>query len=163
VVFLHSQEMDYERRPAYADWVALEVVPWVDREYTTDPSPGRRASLGMGFEGAFALAAALENRGVFGRVATQSMFLMTEDEAYLEPLVASAAEQPLAVFLERARWDFRADHEGWNTATTNLKLAALLRQRGYEPVESEALDGFGWGAWRNRFDRVLEWTFPLAR
>lgn len=162
VVFIHVHRTDFEKRPAYVDWVALDLVPFIDREYPTDARAERRASLGMGFEGSFALASALANRGVFGRVATQSMFLMTEDEAYLEPLVASAAEQPLAIFMERGRWDFRADHEGWSTAAANLKLAGFLRRRGYQPVESEALDGFGWGAWRNRFDQVFEWTFPLA-
>ncbi len=159
VVFIHSGETDPEHHAAYDDWVALELVPFIDRTYPTDGRPERRASVAMGFDGVLAFSSALRNRGVFGRVATQSAaFPMTDGR--LGALVATAAEQPLAIFIERARWDYRAEHEGWNSAADNLALAALLRQRGYEPVESEALDGFGWGSWRNRYDKVFEFLFP---
>jgi enterochelin esterase-like enzyme len=158
-VFIHplEEEPGYE---VYLEWMAKELVPFVDRAYPTDPRPERRASVGMGGGGGAAHDAALAAHGLFGRVAVQSPAIFTEDENRLKALAAAAAGRALAMYFERSRWDLRAELEAWDIADTARALAAYLRQQGFQPVEHEALDGYGWGSWRNRYDRVFGFLFP---
>lgn len=134
--------------------LADEIVPYVDHTYRTRPERAGRALVGAGFAGYEALDAALRRPDMFGRVSTQSAFMLTEGLDQLKVLATAAASLP-ALTLEWSTYDLRGEHEGWNNARSNRALADFLRTRGATVDTREVHEGFSWGSWRNRADAVF--------
>ena len=146
----------------YAQMLAEEVVPLIDKTYRTIPMPEARLSYGTASSGYMAFYAAFKHPGVFGNVASQSIVMLNYNEDILKPLVKTASEQPLNIYIDWGKYDIRAEHEGWNMATTNRDWAAFLGSKGYQPAGGEAHDGFGWSSWKNRTDTLLKTFFAKA-
>ena len=72
---------------------------------------------------------------------------------------SSASEQPLTIYLDWGKYDFRNPHEAWDMGEVNRGIADLLKSKGYAPVGGEVSDGSGWPSWRNRTDRVFAALF----
>ncbi len=180
VAFVHAKDPQAEflwfQKDVYASAVAEQIVPAIDERYRTLAEPESRASVGAGAAGYAALYATFKYPGLFGRVASQSTFLLTMQAMPLIQLIGGypggpappqagaeqAPPQP-AVFLEWGIYDQRSEIESWDFRTENRKLAELFESRGFEVSASEVADGTGWASWHNRNDKVLEWLFPLAR
>jgi enterochelin esterase-like enzyme len=150
------------RRGAFVAMLVGEVVPLIDERYRTRPEPASRAVAGVGLSGVSAFFAAFRYPETFGALATQSLSALTEQEDELAALLDGAGDPPLRIYQGWGRYDLRGSVEGWDMAEANRRLAERLRARGYAPAGGEALDGHGWGSWKNRTDRVLETLFPLA-
>lgn len=139
--------------------LADEVAPFVDGRYRTRAERDGRALVGGGFAGYEALDAAFRRPDVFGRVSTQSAFMLTEGLNELKALIEKAAVAPRSVCLEWSTYDLRAEHEGWNNAESNRSLAEFLKGRGVPVTTREVSEGFAWGSWRNRADLVFGGLF----
>ena len=162
VVFVHPQPPPPPgTRPAddqgqkLSESLAEEVVPFVDGRYRTRTERGARALVAGGFAGYEALDAAFRRPDVFGRVSTQSAFMLTEGLNELKALLEKATTAPESVSLEWSAYDLRAEHEGWNNAESNRALAEFLKGRGVPVTTREVSEGFAWGSWRNRADLVF--------
>jgi enterochelin esterase-like enzyme/outer membrane protein assembly factor BamB len=138
-----------------SECLADEIVPFVDGKYRTKAERGGRATVGGGFAGYEALDAAFRRPDVFGRVSTQSAFMLTEGLAELKKLVEKATSAPESITLEWSTYDLRAEHEGWNNGSFNRALADYLKGRGLDVTTREVNEGFAWGSWRNRADLVF--------
>ena len=152
-----------EQQSKYVEMVAEELVPFIDQHYRTVPSPEARLNIGPGFGGTSALQAALKYPAVFGGVATQSMFLLTADENQLKGLVTDAQKQPLRVYMDWGRYDYRSPVENWDIGKSNQHIAEFLKERGYVVTSLEVNEGFDFANWRNRTDKVFETFFALAQ
>jgi enterochelin esterase-like enzyme/outer membrane protein assembly factor BamB len=162
VVFVHPQPPPAPgTRPADDELqrlsasLAEEIVPFVDRTYRTRAERGARAVFGTGFAGYEALDAAFRRPDLFGRLSTQSAFMLTEGLKELKAVLEKAPVAPLSVSLEWSTYDLRAEHEGWNNATFNRALAEFLKGRGVPVTTREVDEGYAWGSWRNRADLVF--------
>jgi enterochelin esterase-like enzyme/outer membrane protein assembly factor BamB len=162
VVFVHPQpppppgtRPPDDQLQRLSESLADEVVPFVDGRYRTRAERGGRALVGGGFGGYEALDAAFRRPDVFGRVSTQSAFMLTEGLNELKALIEKAPTAPEAVCLEWSTYDIRAEHEGWNNADSNRSLAAFLKGRGLAVKTREVSEGHAWGSWRNRADLVF--------
>jgi enterochelin esterase-like enzyme/outer membrane protein assembly factor BamB len=144
-----------DKRDAYADSVAEDVVALVDRTYRTRAERAARASVGAGRGGYAAAYAAFRRGDVFGRVSAQSLFGITVHVDALLGRLREAAALPAAAWLEWSRYDLRAEHEGWNVADNGKALAAELQRRGVPVRTREVVEGHSWGSWRNRADLVF--------
>jgi enterochelin esterase-like enzyme len=139
--------------------LADEVAPFVDGRYRTRAERSGRALVASGFAGYEALDAAFRRPDVFGRVSTQSAFMLTEGLKELKALIEKAPAAPESVSLEWSTYDLRADHEGWNNADINRALVEFLKGRGLAVKTREVSEGFTWGSWRNRADLVFGGLF----
>ena len=81
----------------------------------------------------------------------------------IEPLVRTAQEHPLKIYMEWGVYDMRSPQEGWDMRENSRNLADWLRSRGYDVVAREVPDGTGWPSWKNRNDAVLQSLFPMGR
>ena len=166
VVFVHPQpppppgtRPSDDQGQKLSESLAEEVVPFVDGRYRTRTERGARALVAGGFAGYEALDAAFRRPDVFGRVSTQSAFMLTEGLNELKALVEKATAAPESVSLEWSAYDLRAEHEGWNNAESNRALAEFLKGRGVPVTTREVSEGFAWGSWRNRADLVFGGLF----
>ncbi len=144
----------------YAKMIGEELVPYLDENYRTVASPESRANVGQGFSAFTALFCTVMNPGVIGKLATQSIFLFDSMWAGVQPMVKSADEVPLEIYLDWGKYDLRNPHEAWNLADSSKQLEAYFKDKGYQPVGIEAHDGTGWSSWSNRTDDLLETLFP---
>ncbi|MFQ5494289.1 MAG: PQQ-binding-like beta-propeller repeat protein, partial [Phycisphaerae bacterium] len=143
VVFIQYAPSPWGGPGKYAEMFAKELIPFVDKNYRTLASPEARASVGMGFGGFSALFCAFHEPGVVGKVATQSAFVFGSSMKTLAPLIKSARDQPLSLYMDWGKYDFRNPHEAWDMGETNRRLVRLLREKGYKPDGGEVYDGTG--------------------
>ena len=150
-----------EEEPKVAlELLVKEVVPLVDARFRTAAEPAARAVVGHFFGAQVALRAAFDDAGLFGALGLQSAAMLDTDEVELYLLLRPAADRPLRVYHDWGRYDAHATREHWDMRTTNARLNARLREKGYQPAGGEAPDGVGWGSWRNRTDRLFAVLFP---
>lgn len=160
VVFVHRldqtsrEEFTGDLQQAYRKAFIEQIIPLVDSTYRTKAERNARANVGFGFAAHPALLTALEHRELFGRVALQSAFMLTEAETALLQ-ASSAAGLPIAVDLEWGQFDLRAEHEGWDARATGQRLSEALRKGGNHVTVRTVSDGFGWGSWPLRADLVF--------
>lgn len=164
-VFIHQlppgrSDEFFDKKDAYADILAEELVPMIDTRYRTQANAAARASIGQGFAGFGALYVGFRHPEVFSKIAAQSAFMLSSEREELEKTAPAGAERPLKIYMDWGRYDLRADHEGWNVAAADRQLAEFLRARGHAVVTHEGNHGFGWEGWRNRSDVVLGTLFP---
>lgn len=144
----------------YAQMLAEELVPFIDANYRTIASAEARANIGMGFAGFAALYSTFKHPGVFGNVAGQSTFLLTEQENDLKAVATDEQSQPLNFYLEWGKYDLRSEVEQWDMLEANRNLTKFLQEKGYTVSGGEVKDGFGWASWKNRTDQVFAAFFP---
>ena len=150
------------RRTKYAQMVAEELVPFIDGNFRTQASPDARANIGMGFPGFAAFVCAFSHPDVMGKVGCQSTFMFDSMKKELDPLVTTASEKPLSIYLDWGKYDLRNSREAWDMAETNREFAETLRGKGYTFTGGEANDGTGWSSWQNRTGDLLEALFPAS-
>jgi enterochelin esterase-like enzyme len=97
----NRRESEFLGNTNYAAFIAEELVPLIDRTYSTAPTPDRRAILGVSYGGVNAAYCGLTYPGVFHLVAMQSPAFV-DDEIYqgyaaAAPLPPSLSEHGLSV------------------------------------------------------------------
>ena len=113
----------------YTEMFAKELIPFMDKTYRRKASLDARANIGMGFAGSSALMCTFAHPGVVDKVGCQSTFMFSSMIAELDPLLTTAADNPLVVYLDWGKYDLRNPHEAWDLAETNRKFADVLRKR----------------------------------
>jgi enterochelin esterase family protein len=143
----------------YVEMLADELVPYLEERYRLIDAPESRALFGHVFYGLSATYAAFKYPDVFGKVAAQSVYLgLGAGDALAEAIRTSDAE--LTVYLDWNRYESRSADDDWDLREDGKTLAKLLEDSGHTFAGGEALDSFGWGAWRARADDVLVTLFP---
>ena len=82
------------------------------------------------------------------------------DVAPIEPVMKSATETPLRIYLDWSTYGLRSPLDGWSMVKMGRDLDAYFREHGYRPLGGEAHDGSGVASWQNRTDDLLESLFP---
>jgi enterochelin esterase family protein len=118
----------------YAQMVALELLPFLERRYRLRSGPEHRAVMGTGLSGYVSLLATLRFPGVFGKLATQSLYTHNQPVADgLAALIEAPAESAARIYMD---W--------WVAA-------------------HEVPAGPGWGTWRARTRLILKTLFPAPQ
>jgi outer membrane protein assembly factor BamB/enterochelin esterase-like enzyme len=158
-----GREFTGDLKEKYAQMFVEELVPFIDSNYRTIVSPETRANIGMAFAGFAAFYSTMKYPSVFGKVSSQSTFLLTSAERELRAVASDSQKQPLQIYLDWGKYDMRSPFEGWSMIQSNRNFAQFLQERGYVLAGGEVNDGFGWASWRNRTDKILETFFPLEK
>jgi enterochelin esterase-like enzyme len=142
----------------YARALDEELIPLLDETYRTLARAEARGVMGAGSAAATSIYAVFDRPGVFGRLATQSLFMRDLGDDVHELIEAGNGRQ-LVLYLEWSRHDIQSIPR-IDARAESKKVAEALERNGYDPVTHEAVGGSGWGGWRQRTDRVLESLFP---
>jgi len=145
----------------YVGMFAGELIPMIDEQFRTIAAPEGRASVGMGFAGPTALACATGQPGLVGKLATQSSFMFSSVWDQIEPTLKSADKQPLDIYMDWGKYDYRNPHEAWDMGGQNREIVDAFRRLGYDVAGGETHDGTDWSSWMNRTDLLLEAMFPM--
>jgi enterochelin esterase-like enzyme len=167
-VFIYTPNgfAEYARaqRDQYAEMVAKELVPFIDKTYRTIAKAEARAFMGGDEGGYAAINTAFQHPGVIGMLAGQSTHLLTGaggDE--LRDLIRNSEKIPVRFYLDWGAYDYRNTQGGYSWITDNKNLVTMLEEKGYSWTGGEVSEGWGFASWRNRTDKILEEFFPLQK
>jgi enterochelin esterase family protein len=157
---------EYAADRRHAAFLAQELLPRLESEFSIDPEPGARALMGASFGAVASLATAWYHPGIFGRLILQSgSFAFTDIGTrhgrgpVFDPVVEfmnAFREAPGRftdkVFVSCGRYE--------SLIYENRSLVPLLHASGVNLRYVEAPDGHNWENWRDRLREGLAWTFP---
>ncbi len=136
----------YVRNPAFARFLAHELVPRIEAVHGTSPRRPDRAILGTSLGGVNALYCATEAAGTFGCIAAQSPALHVAEEPLREAL-GELEVGPTRFLLSTGTL---RDGE-----RRTRELQALLEETGHPSRLLVTNEGHSWGQWSALLDDVL--------
>ncbi|WP_456428363.1 alpha/beta hydrolase-fold protein [Rhodocaloribacter sp.] len=142
---------EYVANPAFADFVADELVPVIDAAYRTRATADGRAILGTSLGGLNSAYFGATKTGVFHNVAIQSPAFWAWPEIY--DRYRDTPFLDLRIFMSNGTL-----HDGDGGPT----MAAILEEKGYTFKFIETHEGHSWGQWRGLIDEALLYFFGEA-
>jgi enterochelin esterase family protein len=145
--------------PAFVDFLAEELVPWVRARSGATADPARTVIGGASLGGFAATFAALRRPDVFGNVLSQSGAFnwKSESESDYEWLIHEfdrTSRLPVRFWLDVGRFETvprfgpRPDADGPTGLDTNRHLRDVLRAKGYDVHYTEVAGGHDYIWWR---------------
>jgi glucoamylase len=141
---------EYWANDKFADFMAKELVPFVDARFRTRAERGGRALMGASLGGVISVWTAVKHPDVFARVAGQSTAFQIDDErvvtalAALEPLREA---RPLKFY-----FDVGLLEPIWKV---NRRVRVLLAGKGYPVAYAETAAGHNWTNWRDQLAQAF--------
>lgn len=136
--------------PAFADFVAKELIPWIRQNYHVTTDPRSRILGGLSAGGSAAAFVALRYPELFGNVLSQSgafdhassadeYFLGPEDreDEWLARQFVASPKLPLRFYLEAGLFEQFGNFEGPTLLTSNRHMRDVLQAKGYSVHYSE--------------------------
>ncbi len=155
------RDEEYVHNKAYVQFLADELIPFIQQTYGTAPEASKTANLGASLGGLLAVYAGVSRPDRFGLAAGYSGLYSLENDA----LIRSLQQQetlPLRFYLNVGSYETAV---GGNLAEGNLleanrRLAETLAARFYDFSYVEAPQGHSWGLWRDYLGDGLRFLFP---
>ena len=151
---------------AFADFVALDLVPWVRRAYHATGDPRRTVVAGISYGGIAAAYAAERHPEVYGNVLSQSGSYWwapddaDEGEAHVRAF-AALPRLPLRFWMEIGNLEHGVVRPGYDPVAAHRHMRDVLIARGYEVSYHEYAGAHDWACWRGTLGDGL--TALLAR
>lgn len=146
IVFVDPKDRmkEYFANDDWADFMALEVVPAVEKKYFSAIKTGRenRALLGASLGGITSVHAALKHPEIFGRVGGQSSSFWVDSERVVKELEKLDAS--------KTKYRFYFDDGTLEGVEDSQKVVKILKDKGFDVTYAEAEAGHNWTAWRDR-------------
>jgi glucan 1,4-alpha-glucosidase len=130
----------------FADFMAKELVPYVDARYRTRAERGARALLGASLGGVISVWTALRHPDTFARVGGQSSAFQIDDERVARRLArleeASVTKHPFRFYFDAGLLEPIHD--------VNRRVQVMLAAKGYPVTYRETPAGHNYTTWRER-------------
>lgn len=156
---------EYAANDTHARFVAEELVPLMEDEFSLLEGAEHRCLMGASFGAVASLHAALRYPGAFGKLLLQSgSFAFTD----IGPHGRGPVFDPVVDFVQafRRRPEKPADRVFLSCGTYeslivyNRSMEPMLAKLGADVKLVEAQDGHNWENWRDRLRAGLTWLFP---
>jgi glucoamylase len=142
---------EYWANDKFADFLATELVPFIDARYRTRPAREARALMGASLGGVISVWTAARHPDVFSRVAGQSTAFQIDDERVVTMLAAletMRAARPLKFY-----FDVGLLEPIWKV---NRRVRVLLAGKGYPVAYAETAAGHNWTNWRDQLAEAFK-------
>jgi enterochelin esterase-like enzyme len=148
-----DRDQELPGNPAFADFVALDLVPWVRRAFHATEDPRRTVIAGISYGGIAAAFAAGRHPAVYGNVLSQSGSYWwgpedsEEGEAHVRDF-AARPRMPLRFWMEVGTFEHGGIKEGYDPVVASRHMRDVLVARGYEVAYREFVGAHDWACWR---------------
>jgi glucoamylase len=144
MVFIDPRERtkEYWANDAWADFVAGEVVPEIDRRYRTIQNRDGRALLGASLGGITSVWIGLKHPDKFARIGGQSSSFWVDNERVVKELAKLDAA--------KTKFKFYFDDGVFEGVEDSRRVNIMLRAKGYPVAYRESVTGHTWTSWRDR-------------
>jgi len=140
--------------PLFADFLAIELVPWIRERYAVTDDPSRTTLTGSSAGGLASTCAALAHPERFGNVLSQSGAFwwrpMTagEEPEWVLRQVQSGPKRPVRFYLNIGRFEDVTVLDGRTMLSVNHHLRDALRAKGYDVQFAEFTGGHEYLNWK---------------
>jgi len=148
-----TDEYAGNKQAAFTRFMTGEVIPWIDRKYSTVAHPWGRANLGASNGGNIALWLTVSRPDVFGRVAAMS----SNVEPNISLAVQSGVTPPVKYYIDLGTYDIPI------LISRVRQFKNLLTENGAVFKYQEFNEGHSWGNWKAHVDDALIWLFGNAQ
>jgi glucan 1,4-alpha-glucosidase len=142
-----DRNKEYWADDKFADFMAQELVPYVDRNFRTIPDRDARALLGASLGGTISVWTWLRHPDLFARVGGQSSALQIDEERVVSALAklddGARARYPTRFYFDAGQFEPLI-------LDTGRRTNVMLRAKGYPVTYREAAVGHNYTAWRDR-------------
>lgn len=155
-----NRELEYNRDKAYINFIADELVPFVQETYDTDPAPAQTGTMGVSLGGLMAVSLGTSRPETFGLVGGYSGAYALDNDALIFQ-IGGQSPPPIRLYLVVGSYETAIggnDTDG-NLLEANQRLVQVLQSRGYAFEYVEAHEGHSWGLWQGYFGAGLRWLY----
>ncbi|HEV2802032.1 MAG TPA: glucan 1,4-alpha-glucosidase [Pyrinomonadaceae bacterium] len=138
---------EYWANDGFADFMAKELVPFIDARYRTRRDRSSRALMGASLGGVISVWTALRHPDVFARVAGQSTAFQIDDERVVTALAALEPMGQQRALPLRFYFDVGLLEPIWKV---NRRVRVSLAGKGYPVAYAESNAGHNWTSWRDQ-------------
>lgn len=142
---------EYRANPKFAAFVAEELVPEIDNNFKTNPSPEKRAILGTSLGG--------WNSAFFGLTQNSSFQLIGIHSPAFDNKTLSdfqnSAMLPLKIYMSTGTI--------FDTQEKARQMRDILTEKNYPLLYKEVNEGHSWGNWRALIDEPLVYFFGTGK
>jgi len=156
---VHDRKLKYiptgEKHEAYLRFLAHELVPFLDREYSTLQMGSTRGLIGDSMAATVSLLAALKYPNIFSKAILQSPYV---DEQVLEIVNNSKAQSQISIYHIIGKLEnevLTTDKLIKDFLTPNRQLHQLLTEKGYKIFYDEFEGNHTWKYWKPDLRRAL--------
>jgi enterochelin esterase-like enzyme len=144
MVFIDPRERtkEYWANDDWADFVAGELVPAIDKKYQTIPNRDGRALLGASLGGITSVWIGLKHPEKFARIGGQSSSFWVDNERVVRELSKLDAG--------KTKFKFYFDDGVFEGVADSRRVNVMLRAKGYPVTYKETATGHTWTSWRDR-------------
>lgn len=159
----HGRVAEYNLNERYISFVADELVPMIDAQFSTERRPEQRAIVGASYGGLAALFAGRRRSAVWHLIGSQSGFAGRRGD-FIVRRYDQAPYLPLRIHLLVGTYEthigpLERDDRETNFLRGNRVLRDRLDRRGYRYAYAEYHEGHSWGLWRARLGEALRFLF----
>jgi glucoamylase len=144
MVFIDPRDRtkEYWANDDWADFVANELVPEIDRRYLTIPNRDGRALLGASLGGITSVWIGLKHPDKFARIGGQSSSFWVDNERVVKELAKLDAA--------KTKFKFYFDDGVLEGVQDSRRVNVMLRAKGFPVAYKESVTGHTWTSWRDR-------------
>jgi enterochelin esterase-like enzyme len=165
-----SRNTELPPNPAFADFLAKELIPWIHAHYNVTDDPGKTVIAGSSLGGLAAVYAGYRHPEVFTNVLCQSGSfwwapdhsgaipdgVVTETGWMAKQFIASP-KLPLRFYLDAGSFEFDSNGTGGGILETSRDMRDVLLAKGYEVHYQQFVGGHDYLSWRGTFaDGLLD-------
>ncbi|SOC35128.1 alpha/beta hydrolase [Ureibacillus acetophenoni] len=161
---IHDRKEKYiptgNKHEAYLHFLAHELVPYLDREYSTLQMGSTRGLIGDSMAATVSLLAALKYPNIFSKAILQSPYVdehvldivqNTQNNGHISIYHIIGKEENKVLTMDKTIKDF---------LTPNRQLHQLLKEKGYNTFYEEFDGNHTWKYWKPDLRRALIKNFP---
>lgn len=142
---------EYRANIRFANFLASELVPAIDANYRTNPSPSKRAILGTSLGGWNSAYVGFNRSETFQLIAIHS-------PAFDSNIIQSFSNSPVLPMKI-----FMSTGTIYDTQLVARQMRDVLNIKGYPLRYIEKNEGHSWGNWRALIDEPLLYFFPKTK
>jgi glucan 1,4-alpha-glucosidase len=144
IVFVDPRERmkEYFASDEWADFMANELVPEIDKRFRTIQDRDARATLGASLGGITSLWIGLRHPDKFARLGGQSSSFWADNERVVKALEKLDAA--------KTKFTFYLDDGTLEGAEDTRRVNVMLRGKGFPVTYIEGATGHNWTSWRDR-------------
>jgi enterochelin esterase family protein len=146
---------EYDLNDDYVDFLAKELIPHIDANYSTIDDPSKRLVLGASFGGLISIYVAFMHPEIFGNAASQSGYLSRKEDWMISQL-EKGSKKKIRFYLDCGTFETNVGLVFGNFIEGNRRMRQTMERRGYNFVYQEFHEGHNWGNWRSRISDILK-------
>ncbi|PIS27490.1 MAG: hypothetical protein COT43_10225 [Candidatus Marinimicrobia bacterium CG08_land_8_20_14_0_20_45_22] len=151
---------EYGLNEKYVDFLCGELVPFIDKTYSTIKKPSARLVCGDSFGGLVSVFIGFRRPDIFGLAYGQSGYYSFQKDSLIH-MIADAEKKNVCFRIDAGNYErrvgasFLPQDEG-DFCEAARRLKAVLDEKGYEVIHREYHEGHTWGNWRRHLIDALE-------